>query len=405
MDDFQKKIDYYIYLLLLGYMLVDCITGYFRMIGIPGISQPYKMIILTFMVIALRTHFGTLIYFYLFSTILLSLCIYSFNTYTSISNSLTMQLRIIMAPIIFIYIKSIIKKYKYRIIKIIKINTFVLLINLILGILGFGDSTYKGESNIGIKGFFYDGNALAAIVFVLYVIWINLYKEKKYLISLLFLVFGFFIGTKVSILSIILYFSAYSFLDVPKRKRPLVIIILAVLLASGIYFAINTPIFQYQYNRITYLLKLFNGNWLTVFLSGRDLTLIENFNFYKEKFSISQFLFGYGYLNFTKIIELDLFDTFLSYGLLFFFVIQSFYIYCIYLNRNNPKIIVFNLIYLLLSVTSGHIWFNPQVALFFSIANLIFLNTGDEYGKNIINIKHVPIPQKSYIWYFCKTNI
>ena len=112
---------------------------------------------------------------------------------------------------------------------------------------------------------------------------------------------------------------------------------------------------------------------------------MENFSFYIEKFNLIQFLFGYGYLNFTKIIELDPFDTFLSYGLLFYIAIQLFYIYCVYLNRRNSQIIVFNLIYLMLSVTSGHLWFNPQVALYFSIANLLFIDKGFNNCKLFTN--------------------
>ena len=205
MRSIQEQLDYCVYILLLGYFLVDCITGYFRMLGLPGISQPYKIIVLMLMVMALKSYSGTLLYFYLFSIIFLSLIIYSFNSYSSIFDSLSMQLRIIMAPIIFIYLKSTLKKYDYRVLKIIKINTFVLFLNLILGIMGFGDSTYKGEANVGIKGYFYDGNGLAAILFVFYVIWMNLYKGQKYVITLCFIIFGCFIGTKVSILSILFF--------------------------------------------------------------------------------------------------------------------------------------------------------------------------------------------------------
>lgn len=402
-----NELDFIIYILLLFYMLVDCVTGLLGMYGIAGISQPYKMLLMFLMVLALKSYVDVIVYFYFFGIVAVSLVMYFFNSYTNFSNSLAMQLRIIMSPILFVFLKKQYEKDPKKILNIIKANTIVLIGNLILGLLGFGDSTYKqGDATSGIKGFFYDGNALAAILFVTYVLWLNLRPKSRYKISIVFLFFGILVGTKVSVLSILLYFCAYSFFSVPYRKRFFAIIVLSLLIGLLIYILFQTSFFQYQIARIKWLLTLFKGNYISVILSGRNLDLMEHYKFYQTNFSIRELLFGFGFLNFTKIIELDFFDTFFSYGLLFFFGIFSFYFYCFFVNRKDSKITCFNLLFFCLCVTSGHIWFNSQAALFFSIVNIIFSARGEKLNETYFNAhKHVSFSFESDIRYLCKTDV
>ena len=119
-------------------------------------------------------------------------------------------------------------------------------------------------------------------------------------------------------------------------------------------------------------MKLFNGNIISVILSGRDIKLKNHINFFNDNFSFLNFIYGYGFLNHIDIIELDIFDTFFSYGLLFFTAIVSFYLYCLYINRKNRALLFFNMLYLGICISSGHIWFNTMSALFFSLVNLYF---------------------------------
>lgn len=325
---FSNELDYIIYILLSGYMLVDCITGFLRLHEISGISQPYKMLLIFLMIFSLRNYIGAFFYVILFTLVSVSLVCYFFNSYTNFSESLAMQLRIIMTPILFIYLKTQYKKVPKRIFNLIKINTIVMFINLVCGLLGFGDSTYKGDSALGIKGFFYDGNALAATLFTIYVLWMNLKSKNKYRITLVFLFFGILIGTKVSMLSIILYFCTYIFFDASRKKRLLLLFLIPIVIILLIFILLQTSVLQYQIERAKWLFHIFKGNYLSVFLSGRNIDLVKHYDFYNEKFSVIELLFGFGFLNFTKIIELDFFDTFFSYGLIFFLCIFGFYFYC-----------------------------------------------------------------------------
>lgn len=389
-------------------MLADCVTGFLKMYGFSGISQPYKMLLIILMVLSLKNYYAAVIYFFFFSIISTSLVAYFFNPYTSSSDSLAMQLRIVMAPILFIYLKKQYEIVPKRIFNIIKVNTVVLLINLLLGLFGFGDTTYEGNLNTvsGIKGFLYDGNALAGSLFAIYVLWINLLPKNKIKISILFLFCGILIGTKVSILSIILYFCGYAFFDVARRKRFSVLLLLVGFVSLLIFILLRTATFQYQIERIKWLFHIFKGNYLSVFLSGRNLDLIDHYKFWQENLSLRELLFGFGFLNFKKIIELDFFDTFFSYGFLFFIGIFIFYFYCFYVNRKNSKLIIFNLLFFFLSITSGHIWFNSQAALFFSLANIIFSKRGKKINETYFaSHKHVSFCFKSNLRYFCKADI
>ncbi len=97
-----KELDLFIYMLLLCYMLVDCMTGFLRIKGLPGVSQPYKMLLMLLMILSLKSYIGTVIYCFFFGIISINLIFYFFYSYTSFSDSLAMLLRIVMAPILFI---------------------------------------------------------------------------------------------------------------------------------------------------------------------------------------------------------------------------------------------------------------------------------------------------------------
>lgn len=123
-----KQIDYIVYILMLFYCLADCFSGG-AMHGLPSISVPYKMLLLFLMMINVKSYYGITIYTYLFSLILLCVLHYSFSNYSDFSTSLAMLLRIVMFPLLFIYINSTFKNDKEKIYKIAKFNLITLSLN------------------------------------------------------------------------------------------------------------------------------------------------------------------------------------------------------------------------------------------------------------------------------------
>ena len=385
---FYLPIDYCIYILLLLYVFIDCLTGAIKIYGGLSPAVPYRILLIILMTLSVGIKIQNsiilqikyLFYFYLYTISLFCILRYLFNNDTSIYNSLAMILRISLAPIIYIYIQEIYikKKGKIYIERIIKVNIFVLCINLLLGLIGYGENTYD-DGGFGIKGFFYDGNALGALIFCIFV-YFYLTRKKNKLLTIFFIIIGIIIGTKVSILGIMLYLL---FVNVFGRKKYYTILII-FLISLSLYVLYINNVFAYHIEKMKLLYTLYKGNILTIILSGRNIDLLKHIKYYNENFNILQFLFGYGYLSNMKIIELDLFDTFFSYGMLFFSSIFIFYIYIIIKNRHNKKIFLFNVIYLLISMTSGHVWYNTSSALFFGIINAYIAINKKPYEKNIL---------------------
>lgn len=386
---FNLYIDYYIYILLLLYVIVDCLTGIAKIRGIPSPAVPYRMFLMILMTLSIgmksqqniKSQVNFLFLLYLYTVILFCSFNYLFGYNVVFTDSVSMLLRIILAPIMYLYIKETYstcydgKKY---IENIINVNLLVFCINMILGLIGFGVNTYTDRGGVGIKGFIHDGNAFSGVIFCMFVYYFAT-REKKKKIILFFIIIGLLLGTKVSSLSILLYLIFFNIVN--KRKRDILIIIFFISLFFYILY-IN-GVFDYQIERIQWLYTLFEGNMVSVILSGRNIDLVHHYMYYMENFSLQQFLFGYGYLSNMKIIELDFFDTLFSYGILFLIPILSFYIYIIIKNRHNKMLYIFNIIYFLISLTSGHIWYNTSSALFFGIINSCLVNNKSIFYNNI----------------------
>jgi hypothetical protein len=233
--------------------------------------------------------------------------------------------------------------------------------------MGFGTTTYKTQG-LGINGFLFDGNANAVMVFCIYVYYFITKKgEKK--ISIFFIFLGILIGTKVSIISNILYMLVINITLQKRIKKIIYLIFMPLLIFLLIYICYINHIFDYHLQRISFLYNRFGDSILKALLSGRSDDLTNHFKYYKENFSLVEMLFGYGFLSNMKIIELDLFDTLFSYGLLISLPILFFYGYTAYINRKNKKLLLFNILYFFISITAGHVWYNTSSALFFGIIN------------------------------------
>lgn len=361
--------------MLLFYTFSDCISGFLNIYGLPSLSVPYKIFLIFLMSINVKSYSAFLFFAYNFSLSFICFFHYFLYPYADFYNSVAMLLRIVMAPLLFFYLMGTYNAYAHKLLCVMKFNLFVIVINLLVGLLGFGSKTYSSEYAFGVKGFIIDGNSLAVAIFVMYVFFIHQYSRSRIIISFFFLFLGILVATKVSIFSIFL-FGFYYFFKKAKKNKIIILFLLISLCCLFIYFILNSSLFSFQIWRIKNLMKLYSGNYLSVILSGRDIKLTQHIDFFVNNFSLKNFFLGYGFLNEIDIIELDIFDTFFSYGVLFFLTILLFYFYCFRLNRHNKTIVFFNVFYFAICVTSGHIWFNTISALFFSIVNLYF--RGDE---------------------------
>lgn len=251
---------------------------------------------------------------------------------------------------------------------IIKINNFYLVINFFLGLLGMGYSTYRTR-DIGIKGFFYAGNELSVVLFCLFV-YKYLMGKRKYSILLFYCAIALLIGTKTAVLSILLYFILIILLNAEKKSYfvgVIVVIFLVALVVFNLERIGNIGVVKEQLQMLRWKYNVSN-NFADALLSGRITFAKMMLSEMKEGRSIISILFGHG--GFPKAAEIDLFDTFFSYGIIIAFLITAFYIRILWDNRKNKELFIFNSIYFFLSLTAGHVWFNTTSILVFCIINL-----------------------------------
>ncbi|UKI53752.1 MAG: O-antigen ligase family protein [Treponema sp.] len=369
---FKRYADYFIFVLLCLYSFVDCLTGIAKIIGMPSPGSIYKLLLMGIMVVSLTSYYSILIPLFFFTATCVSCLVYVFLPYTNFNETLSMVLRIILAPVIYVYLNSFFRNNKdsKKIISyIFGFNFYTLLVNQLFGILGFGGSTYSdAEDGFGIKGFFYDGNALAVVLLCFFVFYFTINKSK--LKSFLLFLIAVMVATKTAILGIVLFFFIYSYFSSSRKNKRRIFLLFIIVVSVFLYLIFETDLFSYHVEKIKRMYELFDGHILDIALSGRSRDLQTHYKFYHEHFSLSQLLFGYGYRLNSKIIELDPFDTLFSYGLLIFIPVFFFYLYLAYQNRKKLNLSIFNLLYFFISLTSGHVWYNTSAALFFCLLNI-----------------------------------
>jgi hypothetical protein len=253
--------------------------------------------------------------------------------------------------------------------------------NIFLGILGFGYYTYTA-ARVGIKGFFFAGNEVALIFYCLYYYILTQVdrKDKKILVVyLLALTIALLMATKASVFSCLLISAIDYYMRSSKKKKfymklllPFILLILFIL---GSYIIPKTEFYQFVKYNITRGLSG-GKSILSAILSGRDAFLKAYYEFWKTNSSLTVFLFGLGNSS-QKGIEIDFFDVFFTFGIIFLILTTAFYSYLIYLSikRRNYEMFFFNIIYLVISFFAGHVWFSVSAGLFYAYINAIELKS------------------------------
>lgn len=371
-DVFVNSLDLIIYYFLLWFSFIDCLTGLFLKIGLPSIGVPYKFVLMVLMLLSMKSEKKFILIIYLLSLFSICAFVYLFQTYTDFSTSLSMILKIMMYPFVFFYLNDTYKNQangSFYLERICFYNFITIFINQILGVAGLGFSTYN-DGGFGIKGFYFDGNAMAVVCFCLFVFYFSIKKNNFY--AFIIFLCSVLLGTKTSILAILIFYFFIAFYRAKLKTKVKLLIIFAITFGGFVYIILFTDILSYHVEKFKKMYELFEGRIIDVLLSGRSVDLKNHTIFYNDNFSIKQFLFGYGYREGVKIIELDFFDTLYSYGFLYCLIILLLYIYPLYSNRKNKEIVVFNLLLLLITFTSGHVWYNTSTALFLVINNIYY---------------------------------
>lgn len=398
----QRLIDQVIFLSCFFYLLVETFHGIILRSNFPiSIGQIYKFG-LSFLMLIRILQFDKRKFLLLVALIFLLVAHASINfiVHQKISGlffEIVFGFKVIFIGTAFFYFILILKKYEKKMIywfpRVILFNFLILVINLVLGILGFGFTQYVGEDvNIGSRGFFFAGNEVSGTMIVLFSIvcfyvW-DKYKRFYIPVSLFLLVLSLIKATKVAILgtAIITFLIPFVMernyiLSVTRLKLIIGVLslVLVPLLVALIYFGLEqTGLIV----RLTYFYQ--NYDLITFLLSSRDVNIVKGMDYYFNEFTFFEQLFGIGshrlgvLLNGVHSVEVDFFDFLFYYGSIGAISIVLFWLYLIYLAFKKlpcrtcyfaPAVFLSNLLLLFISFTAGHIMYSAMAGMFIGFSN------------------------------------
>ncbi|MBQ9023716.1 MAG: O-antigen ligase family protein [Bacilli bacterium] len=336
------------------------------------------------------------------------------NIYSEISNIF----EIFYLPFLIYFFKKydnkkIDDKYIF-IIYLIYLN--LILIPRLFGI-GFNISEiYKNKH--GYCGLFYSGNEISAILLGLLPIVLNyVFKLKNYIIKIFFyielLAVIILLGTKTlffgSIIVVGYYFIKYlknNFKKMKKIYKLLWIFIPILFITSIIIYLPKTSVYknikeQLKYYEIDEMDEYISENMLDrVVFSSRLSFLKKVNNEYINKNNKYGFIYGLSRERILQIkdIEIDIFDIFYSVGIFGSFIYILMMIYALK-GVHLRKYYKFSFIlFILMSLFSGHILIKPMVSIYIAILFILNKNDVKIEKKKILLVSNM-YPSKKYKHY------
>lgn len=314
--------------------------------------------------------------------------------------------------IVFLALINLFDEYGYekeRIYRYLLINTFLYsLFILIPHISGTGLYSYN-QKHGGTRGWFTSANELSTMFALLIPFSFYLFADKvkhlKLLVIPISLIALALIGTKASLLSIILiviFFSLYFLIKLKNKKILVATIVLILPLVFFIKYIPGTQIFK---NNIEAAELLVNEDStildkvLTYTLRVRKTLYINISNIYKEQNTVSK-LFGIGFNNrekinnevIEKLIEIDAPDILFRYGIIGFIIYFTPVIYVLVISfkkiciRKKTDFYEYQNLFTVfmalgISTFAGHVFGAPSASIYLSISLAILLTINDNTIK------------------------
>lgn len=371
------KLDFFIFMMCYCILFVDSINGFFLNRGITfPISVIYKFVLLSLVSCRLLCFKSKLIWFYLFYFSALGFLniLYDLGTFSQTSSFF---FRFVMILIFYEYLFRMHKVYNITpyVYKVIQCNFLVCILNIFLGLLGFGETAY--EEGAGFKGFFYAANEVSGIMLTLFPIvlfvygkkWIN-GKKKYILFAITLFVSAVLLGTKTAIIGVFLiicYVSKRLSYRLHKYAKILLFPIGIILLYFICYYFVT---YSLVYERFIFFYA--QNGWMAL-LSGRDSFFLDSMKVYGNSSCMLQ-LFGLGVPE--KTIEIDFFDFLYILGsfgtsLLLLFWLKLFWV--LRKNRSDiASVVCFsNWLLIIVSFFGGHIFSSAMCGVFIAFMNII----------------------------------
>lgn len=283
----------------------------------------------------------------------------------------------------------------------------VIIINLLLGLAGFGYQAYQpldnvAQSFLGIKGYFYSTNELSALLLLLnsYVLWHVWQKSRALylLISALSLFAAVLLLTKTGLFGTALLVSSTPLLfmqrsqDHKARGRKLMIggITAVVLIVFALYFYAE-PLLRWLgvYDKLQFV---YQQRGITgILLSSRDFYAERIWQLTHENFDALQRLLGVGqggiaYFFKKYFAELDLFDVIIFFGIAgggVYIATFCCFLYTGWCHRQyslGRVLVLVNSLLFFVSLLAGHVMTSGMLWLPWALLNVAMLSYNAAYA-------------------------
>ena len=218
--------------------------------------------------------------------------------------------------------------------RLMLLSYLVILVNLVLGLVGFGNTAYQPMDNVdqpflGVKGFFYSTNELVVVLlavssWLLWRCWPQ-HKGRYILISMLTIGSAMLLLTKTGLLGSLLLVALIPLLAASsgfyrQYYRQLIGCLLLVLSALMLVVWYAEPLLRAAglYDKLAYAYQ--QRGVLGILLSSRDLYLTVVWQQTEQHYELIHRVFGVGVAGVSVLlkkyfIEIDLFDLLVFYGL------------------------------------------------------------------------------------------
>ena len=386
----MKRSNAVFYLLYIS-LLVDSLNGFLIYSYSISISPFYKALALALCLIQLRSKIR-----YIGIILLVTLFVLAHTVQTpawdDLQKSFDWISKLLFIYLLFQFMRTTTAEIgsNENIITLAKISFSVIAINIFLGNLGFGYAQYSlGDQTYGTRGFFYAGNelsvALACSSGIVMISYFEKQEMAKYLIfSIIAIAVAALTTMKASLLSIGVLFILMPLLKNKDAsnvilKRATILVFALGAIGFAVYYAL------YQVDQISRLTYFYEKNGLvSLIFSLRNVWAMQALGIFND-YSLIKILFGGG-LEWTNkmphggIVEIDIIDTLLTYGILGVALIYGFLLltlHKIYTNKRNPGSKAALLLVLLItgiSITAGHVIFSGVSAPLIAAALAYGLN-------------------------------
>ncbi len=324
---------------------------------------------------------------------------------------LTHAFKILLPFIIFLYCTEIAKRWPEKIYQfghyVFLFSYFVLLFNLIAGVMGYGFSSYgseEGESAIGVKGFFFAGNEVSGLFLILFSYALNRAwgaKRKVYYIILapITVISGVLIATKAAMIAGFLLIFIIPIVNerqvLFQLTRLKIFIFAPIAIITSIFAVYLLPILQTTglWSRFVWFYE--TKGVMGIILSGRnDFATAATESFYASV-GMFDYIWGIGVSGLAKVerstVEIEPIDLYFWFGIpgiAYLTLLFGTFIYFSYratLSRYStwaPFALAANVMLTGLSIIAGHTLTSGMLGPFLGVLNgLVYLDYVRDLSK------------------------